>query len=112
MDAGIAESFPASDPVSVFITEPLPREHSPGGTEGIPWKALAAGSLPLAGLVAAGARFLLARRHAAALRAHRRQNLLVLATASGLVALGITAHAKWRERQVAVNLEEDPPLFV
>lgn len=114
LDAGIAESFPASDPVSVYVDPPQPASAASRGEDGIAWSTWMAGALPALGLAAAGVRFVLARREAA-LRAQRRQQLALAGAAGGLVALALVARAKWRARREAearVDLEEDPPLFV
>lgn len=93
LDAGLEESFPASDPVSVFVDvpqKPLPGErvHGAPGTNGIPWAKWAA-ALPVVVSVLGKAASMVYQRRAAQRERERRGRLLLAGAAAGALVVGL-----------------------
>ena len=112
LDSALEDSFPASDPVSVFVESPKPPEPE-RARDGIAWKRAAAVLPVVLGLAGTGVRFWLVRQERA-LRMQRVQRVAGLAAATLLVSGALALAATWRARQTPAT-PEDPdeyPLFV
>lgn len=120
LDAALEESFPASDPASVFTESPKrdfvqSRVGSPSASNGIPWKTGAAVVPVLVGLAGLGVRVWHARKQRA-VRMQQHRRLFGLVAATVVVSGVIAAAATWRARRSAPTATtddtDDYPLFV